>query len=91
MSDNSIIIFENVTKKYCRNLKKSLYYGMVDICKSITGFSRDDTHLREYEFLALDNVSFRINKGESFGLIGHNGAGKTTCLKLVNGLILPNS
>ena len=35
------------------------------------------------KFLALDNVSFEIKKGESVGIIGHNGAGKSTMLKLI--------
>src|SRR5690606_31951159 len=36
------------------------------------------------------DVSFSVARGESVGLIGHNGAGKTTILKLINGLIKPN-
>ena len=36
---------------------------------------------------ALDNVSFQVNKGQIVGLIGHNGAGKSTCLKSALGLI----
>jgi len=36
---------------------------------------------------ALDNVSFQVNRGQIIGLIGHNGAGKSTCLKSALGLI----
>ncbi|MFW9772312.1 MAG: ABC transporter ATP-binding protein [Candidatus Thorarchaeota archaeon] len=39
------------------------------------------------EFLALDKVSFSINKGDVFGYIGPNGAGKTTTIKILVGLI----
>jgi len=38
-------------------------------------------------FLALDNVSFRVNSGEIFGYIGPNGAGKTTTIKIIVGLL----
>ena len=38
-------------------------------------------------FRALDNVSFDINEGETFGYIGPNGAGKTTTMKILVGLI----
>ncbi|MFX0028146.1 MAG: ATP-binding cassette domain-containing protein [Candidatus Hermodarchaeota archaeon] len=39
------------------------------------------------DILALDNVSFEIQKGEIFGYIGPNGAGKTTTIKILVGLI----
>ncbi|MGB3827677.1 MAG: ABC transporter ATP-binding protein [Ornithinimicrobium sp.] len=38
-------------------------------------------------FTAVDGVSFRINRGETFGLLGPNGAGKTTTISMVAGLI----
>lgn len=41
------------------------------------------------EFLALKDVSFEVKKGESWGLIGHNGAGKSTMLKLICGILRP--
>ena len=43
------------------------------------------------EFIALDNVSFDVNKGEVLGLIGHNGAGKSTILKVISGILRPTT
>lgn len=43
------------------------------------------------EFYALKGVSFEINKGECVGIIGHNGAGKSTVLKLLTGVAFPTS
>lgn len=40
---------------------------------------------------ALDGVSFRIAKGEIFGLLGHNGAGKSTTLGIVLGMVYPDA
>ncbi|MGB9742676.1 MAG: ABC transporter ATP-binding protein [candidate division WOR-3 bacterium] len=40
---------------------------------------------------AVDGISFTINKGEIFGLIGPNGSGKTTTLRMVATLLLPSS
>ncbi|MBE5980969.1 MAG: ABC transporter ATP-binding protein [Paenibacillaceae bacterium] len=40
-------------------------------------------------FVALEKVSFTINKGEVFGLIGDNGCGKSTTLKIISGIITP--
>lgn len=42
-------------------------------------------------FRALDNVSFTIDKGEMIFIAGHSGAGKSTVLKLIAGLIKPSS
>jgi len=41
-------------------------------------------------FDALKNVSFRLQKGESMGIVGRNGAGKSTLLNLVAGVVVPN-
>lgn len=41
------------------------------------------------EFRALDSVSFKIKKGTTFGLIGHNGSGKSTMLKMLAGVYRP--
>ncbi|MFZ0035109.1 MAG: ABC transporter ATP-binding protein [Sedimentisphaerales bacterium] len=41
--------------------------------------------------VALDNVSFEVQKGETFGLLGPNGAGKTTTIQLLCGLLRPDS
>lgn len=40
--------------------------------------------------IALDDVSFMVNKGETFGLLGPNGAGKTTTIQLLCGLLKPD-
>ncbi len=41
--------------------------------------------------IAVNSVSFDLNKGELFGLIGPNGAGKTTCFNLITGVYKPTS
>jgi len=41
------------------------------------------------EFEALKNVSFDVKRGEVVGLIGHNGAGKSTILKVISGILKP--
>ena len=44
---------------------------------------------RGEKFLAIDDLSFKVNKGERVGLIGHNGAGKSTLLKLLSRVTAP--
>ena len=41
------------------------------------------------EFLAVQNVSFQVKKGEAWGIIGANGSGKSTLLKAISGILRP--
>ena len=70
-----------------------MWYGVTDLCREITGTSRDRdvSTLRQAEFFSVRDANFKVHKGECVALIGPNGAGKSTMLKMVNGLIRPNS
>jgi ABC-2 type transport system ATP-binding protein len=41
------------------------------------------------DFIAVDNISFEVSRGEIFGFLGPNGAGKSTTIRMLNGLLLP--
>lgn len=41
------------------------------------------------DFTAVDQISFKVRKGEVFGFLGANGAGKTTAIKMLTGLLSP--
>jgi len=43
------------------------------------------------DFTAVDNISFEVQKGEIFGFLGANGAGKTTAMRMLCGLSIPTS
>jgi len=43
------------------------------------------------DFLAVDDISFQIDRGEVVGLLGHNGAGKTTIMKMLTGFLEPTT
>ena len=43
------------------------------------------------DFVAVNHINFEVEKGEIFGFLGANGAGKTTAIKMMSGLLLPTS
>lgn len=88
--DDTLLIVDNVGKKFCRSLKRSLWYGLRDLSAELVGATTDHASLRSAEFWANESISFRLRRGETLGLVGHNGAGKTTLLKMLNGLIAPD-
>lgn len=76
-----MITMENVCKSY-RIAKRNA--GFKEACKS---FFR-----REYEVIhALQDVSFTIEDGEMVGYIGPNGAGKSSTIKILSGILTPDS
>ena len=65
MSDDVLVRVEGVGKKFCRDLKKSLWYGMKDIAAELLPGERDlERHatLRSGEFWAVDDVSLELRR-----------------------------
>ena len=90
MKHQSRVEVRCLSKKFCRNLRKSLWYGIQDIAREVLCRTQHPEQLRSEEFWALRDVSFSLFPGDALGLLGRNGAGKTTLLRLLNGLIRPD-
>lgn len=78
---DSVIEIKNISKIY------NLYNKPSDRLKEAL-FSRKSRHT---EFAALNDVSFNVNKGEILGIIGKNGSGKSTILKIITSVLTPTS
>ncbi|MFN6208444.1 MAG: ABC transporter ATP-binding protein, partial [Planctomycetota bacterium] len=93
MSHDNVLEVRSVWKKYCRQLKRAMWYGVCDVGRQLTGKRNNAIPaeaLRPGEFYAVRNASFDLPRGQCVGLIGPNGAGKSTMLKVINGLIRPD-
>jgi len=80
---------EHVYKKF---RKGEVFNSLRDLVPALTGrmFQRQDLAGHDQrEFWALRDVSFEVKHGEAFGIIGHNGAGKSTILKILSRIMKP--
>lgn len=91
LPEDVVLRVENVSKKFCRNLRRNMFYGIVDLAQNMIGIRPDSTSLRQDEFWALKDITFDLKRGDTLGLIGINGAGKTTLLRLLSGIFPPDT
>jgi lipopolysaccharide transport system ATP-binding protein len=81
-----VITFNNVTKYY------PLYHHITGGFKNLLfNLPKAIREMRAAKFTALEDISFEINSGECVGIIGRNGAGKSTTLGLIAQVLKPNS
>ena len=79
---SKIVEVKNLTKVY------QLYNKPIDRLKEGISLTRKNYHR---DFYALNDISFDVEKGESFGIIGVNGSGKSTLLKILTGVLSKTS
>ena len=94
MDDGKIICHENtrefIKRENCSNLEDAYMKALPPGKRGKEG----GFHIPPYEdvsFTAVNDVSFRIRKGEIFGFLGSNGCGKSTTMKMLTGLLDPTS
>ncbi len=85
------IEFNHVWKKFRKGERfDSLRDLIPTVTRNLFSWGNKKQHeLRDKEFWAVNDVSFQIQKGDILGIIGHNGAGKSTILKLLSGILQP--
>jgi ABC-2 type transport system ATP-binding protein len=74
------IVAEGLGKTYTRRKRQPGFWGGI---RSYFSFESE-------EVTAVDTLSFSVDRGESVGLIGENGAGKSTTVKMLTGILVPS-
>lgn len=90
MNNDSVLVVDHLSKKFCTDLKRIMVYGVQDVARDWIGFRYDRGKLRKSEFWALNDISFELKEGKTLGVIGQNGSGKSTLLRLLNGIYPPD-
>ena len=83
-----MIDIKNVTMKFDMGIEKGFSFKQLFI-NMLDPRERKKNKKKKSVFVALNDVSFHVDKGEVVGLIGSNGAGKSTLLKVVSGVMKP--
>lgn len=85
------IIFDRVHKKFSRGLASdSLRDAFAAPIRKLLGRGEEVSGAGKGEFWALNDVSFEVKPGEALGVIGSNGSGKSTTLKLLARILRPD-
>ena len=80
-----VISFQCVSKSYP-------YYRQITGIKNFAfNIHRSLAALKRTQFEAVRDISFEVYRGENFGIIGHNGAGKSTMLEMIAGVMEPTT
>jgi ABC-type polysaccharide/polyol phosphate transport system ATPase subunit len=80
------LIFDAVSKRYLVRREAPGEQGLHPWLRKLRALRR-----KPEEFWALRDVSFAVERGETLGIIGHNGAGKSTILKLLSNITSPTA
>jgi len=88
LSSDPILKLSDISKKY--KLKGKSSNTLREDFENIFSLKRKDT-LADDEFWALKDINISLNRGESVGLYGPNGSGKTTIVKLISRVTIPTT
>ncbi|HPK09416.1 MAG: ATP-binding cassette domain-containing protein [Saprospiraceae bacterium] len=81
-----LVNVKGLYKKFCSNTKYNMIYGMHEIAADTLSLNKPSKTLRKHEFWALNDLNFSLYSNEITALLGVNGCGKTTLIRMLAGI-----
>jgi ribosome-dependent ATPase len=88
-TDNIDAAFIQLLPEHKRKEHKELTISPLEIKENEYAIEAENLTMKFGDFTAVNNVNFKIKRGEIFGFLGSNGCGKTTTMKMLTGLLSP--
>ncbi len=75
-----------VGKKFSKDMKWSMIHGITDLGRLMFRQNLINNELRKEEFWAIRNISLELRRGDILSILGNNGCGKSTLMRLISGI-----
>ncbi|WP_367389474.1 ABC transporter ATP-binding protein [Lewinella sp. LCG006] len=86
-----LLSVRHLNKKFCKDISHNMRYGIRDIWQAILPIKSDYATLREKEFWVLKDINFDLYEGEILGIVGANGSGKTSLMRIIGNIYTNDS
>lgn len=86
ISGEVLLSVKQLNKKFCKDISHNMRYGIRDLWQAISPIKSDYYPLREKEFWVLKDINFELREGEILGIVGANGSGKTSLMRIIGNI-----
>jgi lipopolysaccharide transport system ATP-binding protein len=81
-----LLSIKQLNKKFCKDISHNMRYGIRDLWQAISPIKSNYSDLREKEFWVLKDINFNLHEGEILGIVGANGSGKTSLMRIIGNI-----
>lgn len=83
IDQQTLLCVRNLSKKFAKDIRSNMWYGIKDM---LVDPRKNYNQLRKQEFWALKDINLELKEGEILGVVGENGSGKTSLMRLIAGI-----